>query len=137
MSLTKDKKGYLVYRELPLRGQKEHRVIAEKVLGRKLKTKEVVHHIDGCKTNNNNSNLLICTDEYHRLIHKRMRILELGGNPNTDKYCPSCKTVKSKLDFYNTSKVSYCLVCSRIKETARRERRKEYYKNYFHIQRSG
>lgn len=51
------------------RGQ--HRVVAERVLGRRLKRHEEVHHIDGNKRNNKNENLLICTRAYHRALHRR------------------------------------------------------------------
>lgn len=51
--------------------QLEHRFIAEQVLGRELKTHEVVHHIDGVRSNNAHNNLLICTEKYHAQLHRR------------------------------------------------------------------
>lgn len=40
-------------------GRHTHRVVAEQILGRRLKPKEVVHHIDGNKRNNSHENLMI------------------------------------------------------------------------------
>ncbi len=53
-----------------------YRLIAEKVLGRLLKKGEHVHHINTDRTDNRNSNLLICSHAYHRLIHCRMKRLK-------------------------------------------------------------
>lgn len=51
----------------------EHVLVAERALGRFLKDNEVVHHINEIKTDNQNSNLLICTGTYHRWLHGQMR----------------------------------------------------------------
>lgn len=51
---------------------REHILIAEERLGRKLKRGEVVHHIDCDKSNNRFGNLLICTQSYHAFLHQKM-----------------------------------------------------------------
>lgn len=47
----------------------EHRLVMEKMLGRKLNELEVVHHIDGDRLNNNADNLLVMGDREHRIYH--------------------------------------------------------------------
>lgn len=51
-------KGYVKFH-----GRHEHRVVMERILGRKLKKGEVVHHIDGNKKNNKPSNLELCKNQ--------------------------------------------------------------------------
>jgi len=47
-----------------------HRIVAEKKLGRKLRPKEVVHHIDGNKRNNSPRNLAVLKNQSeHAKIH--------------------------------------------------------------------
>lgn len=53
--------------------KKEHVLLAESVLGRRLKKGEMVHHINCRKTDNRPENLLICTIAYHTALHHRMR----------------------------------------------------------------
>jgi hypothetical protein len=87
--------GYVVVRQ---RGpenresyEREHILIAEKALGRKLERKHPVHHHDENRANNANNNLVICADhDYHQLLHVRARILRAGGDPNIHKLCGKC-----------------------------------------------
>lgn len=46
-----------------------HRLVAERVLGRRLKKDEVVHHVYGDKMDA--TKLVICSKSYHRELHRR------------------------------------------------------------------
>lgn len=48
----------------------EHRLVAEQKYGREIKKDEVVHHIDGNKTNNSIDNLVIVSRAEHMEIHR-------------------------------------------------------------------
>ena len=54
-----DSKGYKVCKNQKSNTRKVHRHIMEEYLGRKLKSTEIVHHIDFDKTNNNIENLYL------------------------------------------------------------------------------
>lgn len=57
-------RGYRKYHQ-----RHEHRVVAAEMLGRELLPGEVVHHIDGDKSNNSPSNLQVMTQSEHAKIH--------------------------------------------------------------------
>lgn len=50
-------------------GRHEHRVVAERMLGRKLKRGEVVHHKDNNKKNNDPRNLIIFKNQAEHARH--------------------------------------------------------------------
>lgn len=97
-------------------GRLVHQALAEKALGKPLPKGAEVHHIDENKLNNDPSNLVICPSKaYHLLLHARQRVLNAGGNPNTDKICYDCKQLKL-LDAFNLDRKSgrqgACRACS-------------------------
>lgn len=64
----------------------EHILVAEKKIGRRLKEDEVVHHINGDKTDNRPENLQVMTNSEHVKLH----------HPKTkrEKPCRRCEKVR-------------------------------------------
>lgn len=65
-----DSQGYVVLKKY---NELEHRFIAEKLLNRNLKGKEVVHHINGIKTDNQVNNLCLMDREKHEHFHSWLK----------------------------------------------------------------
>lgn len=94
---------------------REHIVVAENKLGRKLKAGEVVHHLDKNKFNNSPENLIVfATNADHSAFHKGCKA-ELDGDVywcptksvNKHKICPIC----NKHQMYYKSKM--CSECNK------------------------
>jgi hypothetical protein len=68
MAFFINRKGYPVNRAT---GNFVHREVAQKKIGRELRSHEVVHHRDGDKRNFSRSNLRVTSRSHHAKIHSR------------------------------------------------------------------
>lgn len=68
-----DKDGYIQVRISTGYYRREHRVLMEQYLGRKLGSEEMVHHINENKKDNRISNLQILTRSEHAKLHQNLK----------------------------------------------------------------
>ncbi len=82
--------GYLMVRVNGVE-RLEHLVVAEKALGHSLPRKARVHHVNENRQDNRPENLVICPDDnYHKLLHQRMRAMKATGHADWRK-CQFCQ----------------------------------------------
>lgn len=99
---------------------REHIVIAEAAIGKSLPPRAEVHHFDEVRYNNANDNLVICENNaYHALLHRRKRVLDAGGDPNTQQICAHCKAPKDFSEFHlnrtgRNGRAFICKPCSSV-----------------------
>ena len=67
----KTHQGYILIRTAPGVWELKHRVVMEQKIKRKLRSKEIVHHKDGNKENNDITNLFLGTQRSHVKEHWR------------------------------------------------------------------
>lgn len=93
----------------------EHRLVAEKMMGRQLRDNEDVHHPDEDKTNNRPENLLVLEKSQHSKLHSFLQkhiLIPINPFECTEKmemneFCQHCGKELTKTKFYCSSECSF------------------------------
>jgi len=112
------KRGYIIfhgYKYVSIGNKKrrfEHRLVMEKYLGRELTRKEIIHHKDGNKLNNELSNLELMTQSKH--IKEHIKNNQIGGRISYEKgkrniNCEVCLKEVTP----NSPAQKYCNICKK------------------------
>lgn len=92
----------------------EHILVVERVIGRPLQAKAVVHHVNEIKNDNRNENLVVLENQSeHRALHLRLNILRAGHDPWNERRCYICRDWKPTTEFYH--KQHQCRRCSKTR----------------------
>lgn len=82
----------------------EHIIVAESALGKFLPPDAVVHHVNEDHFDNRPCNLVICeSNQYHKWLHIRLKVVQAGGDPQTQKICSRCQILKPFSAFYKST----------------------------------
>lgn len=112
--------GYIQITSGPYKGKLLHRLIYEEVYG-PIPKGYTIHHIDGDKTNNNPSNLMLLTKSNHHKLHFNMINNPRWGNGRIDaaggvSFLSACKNkgmtmqqITDELGYKSVSTVSQYL----------------------------
>ncbi len=116
-------------REISINGitKRDYVLVAERAYGNPLPKGVVVHHVDEDRSNCTSANLVICQDQgYHKLLHRRAKIVRAGGDPDLHKLCSTCGCLQGFSSFAlnptTADGFSYsCRQCIRKNQKAWRE----------------
>src|SRR5437879_6383044 len=87
----------------------QHRVIVERVRGKPLPQKAVIHHINGITTDNRPANLVVCQNQaYHKLLDARTRAYKACGNADFRR-CFICDVWDDPQNMQRNGK-DYCFI---------------------------
>lgn len=85
-----------VFEELSFPYRAHYRILIENLLGRKLKSEECVHHVNGDITDNKLENLQVMTRSEHMKEHARLRATRQWSQQHTCCCCCGSTEIKHK-----------------------------------------